>query len=153
MRTCWGPFGIPRPLVPPPCLHGFCEVLASTFRLRPSDGSCLPPADVKDQLTRIIPYRPCALQGQFQTLESVSSASHNDYSFRVHIKEHARAYYIGADIAAWAKKHARKPKKVSMDGNPSMHWMHTRLCIGCTRQLPSIEVRTSIGCTSACESD
>ena len=28
---------------------------------------------------------------------------------------HARAYIIGVDFALWAKKHVRKPKKVSMD--------------------------------------
>ena len=27
----------------------------------------------------------------------------------------ARAYYIGVDFVIWAKKHVRKPKKVSMD--------------------------------------
>ena len=45
MRTYRGPFGIPRPLVPPPCQHGLCEVLPSVLsNFRPMTGAtCLPP--------------------------------------------------------------------------------------------------------------
>ena len=45
--ACRDPFGISRLLVPPPCLHGFCEVLASTdhsIRFSPVvDARCRPP--------------------------------------------------------------------------------------------------------------
>ena len=45
LRTYRGPFGIPRPLVPPPCQHGFREVLPSVLsNFKPMTGAtCLPP--------------------------------------------------------------------------------------------------------------
>ena len=58
--ACRDPFGISRLLVPPPCLHGFREVLAFHFTsrrrgrrryasLQPVGGRKVPPTEVKDQ--------------------------------------------------------------------------------------------------------